>query len=503
MEQLARVLVVEDERHVARFLGDTLGALGYLVTSLVTTGEEAIARARSDLPSVILMDICLDGAMDGIEAASRIRADRDVPVVFLTAHADEETLARAKQTGPLAYLVKPFRGPELRCAIELALHKHQSEAKLRAREQWLTTTLRSIGDGVVATDAEHKITLLNPVAEALTGWRQDEAIGRRVDEIVHLVADCTSPAVEQPAPRAIARGTEPTLQRDAILVGKGGSSVPVTDSIAPIVDPSGATIGNVIVLRDVSAEREAANTILQLNAELEHRVVERTRQLQAAYNELEAFSFAVAHDLRAPVRRMDWFSQALFEDHATNLSSEGLSYLQRVRGAAKRMGTLIEDLLRLSQTASVPVERRAVDVSSLAWSVTEALRSLSPERDDVVVEIQPDIVADGDFGLVRILLENLLGNAWKFTAHQAAPRIEVGARQEDGARVVFIRDNGIGFDARTAHQLFGAFQRFHAAAEFDGGGIGLAIAQRIVNRHGGRIWADSEPGHGATFFFTL
>ncbi|HTE49892.1 MAG TPA: ATP-binding protein [Kofleriaceae bacterium] len=501
-EGATRVLVVEDERIVARDLVETLTALGYVVVASVATGKDAIEQARIHRPGVILMDIRLADAIDGIEAAGLILAEQDVPVIYLTAHADDDTLRRAKATAPLGYLIKPFRSAELRCAIEIAVHKHEIDARVRVHEQSLASTLRSIGDGVVATDLQQRVTLLNSVAEALTGWKHEEPLGRVLGEIMSLVTEATGAPVECPGRTATELEGVTTLQSDLLLQARPRSAVPISDSTAPLLDSEGTTIGGVVVFRDASMRRQVEDDVGQTNVELERRVAERTQQLEMANRELEAFTFSVAHDLRAPLRGIEGFSQALLEEHAANLGPEGLVNLKRVRAAASRMTDLIADLLRLSRTANSPLERQTFDLSVLAWNVSQRLRSFAPGR-HVDVQIQPDLLIEGDRGLIRIVLENLLGNAWKFTSHQAEPLIELGASEREGERTIFVRDNGAGFDSQGAERLFGAFQRFHAATEFEGNGVGLSIVQRIVSRHGGRIWAESMRGHGATFYLVL
>jgi light-regulated signal transduction histidine kinase (bacteriophytochrome) len=232
--------------------------------------------------------------------------------------------------------------------------------------------------------------------------------------------------------------------------------------------------------------------------------------LEAANHELDAFSASVAHDLRAPLRHIDGFSQILIEDHAANLGSDGLDLLQRVRTATSHMTQLIEDLLRLSRIGRTTIARSQVDVSAMAVTVVAGLRARckTPEtartpRDPVTVSIADALTIDADPGLLRIVLENLLGNAWKFTSRTPGPAIDVGAGSAGGTPAIFVRDNGAGFDAQRAGSLFGAFQRFHLASEFEGNGMGLAIVDRIVKHHGGRIWAESSPGAGATFYFVL
>ena len=235
----------------------------------------------------------------------------------------------------------------------------------------------------------------------------------------------------------------------------------------------------------------------ELWAALEARVAERTAELEAASRELEALSSAVSHDLRAPLRAISGFSKILLEDHGAALGA-GRQHLGRIYAATRRMTDLIDDLLRFSRMAASEVGRRPFDLARLAREIVGEIRAAAPER-KIEVAIPAALPAQGDERLVRAMLENLLRNAWKFTSKREAARIEVGV--QGGA--FFVRDNGAGFDLARADRLFTPFHRLHSPDEFEGTGIGLAIAQRIVHRHGGRIWAESAPDHGATFYFTL
>ncbi|MBA2344073.1 MAG: hypothetical protein H0V83_03190 [Rubrobacter sp.] len=226
------------------------------------------------------------------------------------------------------------------------------------------------------------------------------------------------------------------------------------------------------------------------------------RELQATNRELEAFSYSVSHDLRAPLRSMDGFSQILLEDYGDELDEEGRDYLGRVRAASQRMGNLIDDLLELSRVTRGPLRRASVDLSAIAASVAEGLRASDPERHGSF-EISEGLVARGDAKLLRVALENLLGNAWKFTSKEPDARVEFGVSRQGVAQVYYVRDNGAGFDATYAGKLFGAFQRLHGSEEFEGTGVGLATVARVIRRHGGEVWAEGEVGKGATFYFTL
>jgi light-regulated signal transduction histidine kinase (bacteriophytochrome) len=259
---------------------------------------------------------------------------------------------------------------------------------------------------------------------------------------------------------------------------------------------------SMILCESLSPYEMVQRRIQVLNVELEQRVTDRTAQLEAANRELESFSYSVSHDLRAPLRSIDGFSQALLEDYEDRLDEDGKDFLRRVRAASRRMVQLIDDLLNLARVARAEVRREPVDMSALARSIAEELRQSEPER-QVEFAIADGVVLNGDAPLLRIVLEDLLGNAWKFTSRRARAQIEFGTAQRDEKPVYFVRDDGAGFDPSRAARLFGPFQRLHGSAEFPGTGIGLATVQRIIRRHGGEISAESAVDQGATFYFTL
>ena len=246
-------------------------------------------------------------------------------------------------------------------------------------------------------------------------------------------------------------------------------------------------------------ERRAAEA--QMKA-LNERLARDNAELDALNRELESFSYSVSHDLRAPLRAIDGFSQALNEDYSDRLDEEGLGYLKRVRQAAQRMGMLIDDLLRLAHVTRTEVAREDVDLTDMAGKVLQELQRTEPQR-HVVSKIMPGLKALADARLMRVVLDNLLGNAWKFTTRRDNAQIEFGVESVGGERAFYVRDNGAGFDMAYATKLFGAFQRLHDAAQFPGTGVGLATVQRVVRKHGGRIWAEAKPNEGATFYFTL
>jgi PAS domain S-box-containing protein len=248
--------------------------------------------------------------------------------------------------------------------------------------------------------------------------------------------------------------------------------------------------------------KRAEIKINQLNIELEQRVLDRTAQLDIVNKELEAFSYSVSHDLRAPLRSIDGFSQALLEEYANKLDDTGKIYLERVRKATQNMGFLIDDMLKLSRVTQAEFKHEAIDLSVMVRAIAEELQKNNPDR-SVDMTVQDGIIVQGDPYIMKIVIENLMGNAWKFTGNVRYPRIEFGTTARDGKTICFIRDNGAGFDMAYVNKLFGAFQRLHTTHEFPGTGIGLATVRRIISRHGGQVWAEGEVGKGATFYFIL
>jgi light-regulated signal transduction histidine kinase (bacteriophytochrome) len=273
-------------------------------------------------------------------------------------------------------------------------------------------------------------------------------------------------------------------------------------TVTKLVDDAGKVIGIAATERDITERKRAVEEIRQLNQALEQRVRDRTAELEIANRELEAFSYSVSHDLRAPLRAMDGFSMALLEDCAGKLDQTAQDHLRRIRAGSQRMAELIDDLLNLSQVIRTEMRHERVDLTVMAEEIGAELRRLQPDR-EVNLVVAPTLVADADPRLLRLALYNLLDNAWKFTARRTPACIEVGAREQDGGRVFWVRDNGAGFDMAYAGRLFGAFQRLHSTQEFEGTGIGLAIVQRIIQRHGGRVWAEGAVGQGATVYFNL
>ena len=369
------------------------------------------------------------------------------------------------------------------------------QAEHRRLEERYATLMREAKDLVVLFDGELRIVEANEYALATYGYARDEFIGRSLE--VYRVAQ---PAVAAGDRLRQAEAAGGHLTYESVHRRRDGSEFPVEVSLSA-VGMDGETM-YLQVASDITERKAAERALAELNATLERRVQERTAELVAANAEMEAFAYSVSHDLRAPLRALDGFSLALVEDHGAVLDEAATDYLARIRAASQRMARLIDDLLALSRIARRDVERQSVDVSALAREIVAGLREHDPGR-LVAVDVAPGMRVAADPGFLRVALQNLLDNAWKFTAEAAEARIEVGVGPGEDGRVFHVRDNGAGFDPSYADKLFAPFQRLHREDEFPGTGIGLAIVQRIVRRHGGRVWAEGETGNGATLYFTL
>jgi signal transduction histidine kinase len=283
---------------------------------------------------------------------------------------------------------------------------------------------------------------------------------------------------------------------------KDGTCFPVRIDLTVIRNDEGDSVSRVAFVQDLTTQKRAEQEIRQLNAELEKRVRDRTAQLEAANKELEAFAYSVSHDLRAPLRGIDGWSLALAEDYAGQLDSRAHQYVDRVRSETQRMGLLIDDLLQLSRVTRTEMQSLPVDLSTVARTIAARLNEANPDRQLEFV-IEPGLRGVGDARLLEIALTNLFSNAVKFTGPHARARIEFGQADYNGRLCFYVRDDGVGFDVAYADRLFRAFQRLHKTSEFPGTGIGLAIVQRVIHRHGGRVWAESQIDRGAKFLFTL
>lgn len=365
------------------------------------------------------------------------------------------------------------------------------QALEQASRDW-SATFDAMNDMVCLLARDGTVLRCNGTMARLLGLGTDEVIGKKCHELMHGPSTFFEKSPYQEMLR--------TGKRESFELPLGEHWYQVTAD--PLFGEAEEIVGAVHVVRDITARRRAEAEIRTLNASLERRVQERTRELVAANRELQEFVYSVSHDLRSPLRAIDGFSLTVLEDHGDVIDEQGRSDLRRVRAAAQRMGELIDALLSLSRLGRRELDLGQVDFSAIARRVIDELREADPER-QVEVVIEDGLVAKADTWLGDVVLENLLGNAWKFTAQRPSARIEFGSIQRDGQPVFFVRDDGAGFDPAYVDKLFTPFQRLHTAEQFPGTGIGLATVARVLGRLGGTWWAESEVDRGAAFYFTL
>jgi PAS domain S-box-containing protein len=512
-----RVLLVDDHRENLLALEAVLKDLGHEIVS-AASGPEALKRILEQDFAVILLDVRMPG-MDGFETAALIRQrerSRHTPIIFMTAVSKGEThVDKGYAVGAVDYIFKPFVPEILRAKVAVFVDlfrkteqiRRQSErlrliegrehrrelAQMRAqRSRFFSLSLDMMC--VVGFDGFPRE--LSASWETALGWPREELLDMRFDDLVH--PDDRVAARERS--RELRSASGGTLSWENRIMCRDGSFRWLLWSAAGFAREK----VYYAAARDITERRNMEEAVRGLNAELERRVRERTAELEAANKELEAFAYSVSHDLRAPLRKMDGFSDILERRYADALGEEGRRLIKIIRSNCLRMGELIDDLLSFSRLGRKELMRSEIDMTALARSVLEDLLKTETGR-AIEVRLASLPPARGDAAMLRQVFFNLLSNALKFTRRRADPVVEIGAADVDGAAesAYFVRDNGAGFDMRHADKLFGVFQRLHTAEEFEGTGIGLALVARIVKRHDGRVWAEASPGEGATFRFAL
>ncbi len=484
----ARILVVEDEAVVALDLRNRLDRLGYKVVMTTGRGDEAIQLCEKLQPDLVLMDIRLQGPVDGITAAESIRLQYHLPVVYLTAHADDSTVARARLTEPFGYILKPFDERELRTVIEMALYKHQAERKLQLSERRYATTLASIGDAVISTNETGRICFMNPVAESLTGWKIDDAKNLPLTTVFEIINEETRETVDNPVDRVLAEGIQVGLANHTILVRRDGKEIPIDDCAAPILDDSGKVTGAVLVFRDISETR---------------RIEDQLRQSQKM-DAIGQLAGGIAHDFNNMLTVILNYCQYLQEQAGPKHAWS--NQINEIRRAAERSADLTKQLLVFCRKQFV--RPTIVDLNEMIKQNEQMLRRLISERIELKIKLQPNagsIVADQN-ELHQILI-NLVVNASDAIYEQGTIEIEtdnviVAPNQFPNIvagiyNVLRVRDNGHGIASNVIDRIFDPF--FTTKEIGKGTGLGLSIVYGIVQQCQGYIQVDSIVGQGSTF----
>jgi two-component system cell cycle sensor histidine kinase/response regulator CckA len=492
---MVQILIVEDDNIIAMELEERLRGLEYKVCGVSSSGQDAIAQAHRLRPDLVLMDIRLRGAMDGVEAAAEIRSQLDIPVIYLTAYADKSTLQRAKVTEPYGYILKPFEERELNTAVEMAIYKHLMERRLKESERWLAAILRSIGDAVVATDEAGSISFMNPVAETLTGWAQRDALGKRVAEVFRVTSSVEHLSFEDAITKVLREGATINLE-ERLLLASDGRIMPIDDSLAPIVDGRGNVRGVVLVFRDITERKRAEEENERLQAQLF-----QAQRMEA----VGVLAGGIAHDFNNLLTTVIGSSSLMLEG-----LSEGEPLrrgLERIKRAGDRGASLTHQILALSRK-QVP-ELRVLDLNAVVIDLEEMLERLIGEDTDVINTLKPGFRhVKADPVQIEQVIMNLVINA-----HEAMPEggklsivTETVTLDQDQCRHMsgaypgtFVRlsviDTGSGIDPETMPHIF---EPFFSTKE-KGSGLGLAIADGIVKQYSGWIDVNSELGQGTTF----
>lgn len=532
----AKILIVEDEGIEALDIQHRLMNLGYSCPVIALSGEEAIKLTEDTSFDLVLMDIMLHGEVDGVWAAKQIMSSYGIPVIYLTAYADEDTVQRAKITDPYGYIVKPFKERELDISIDMALYKHKMEKKLKESEEWFSTTLRSIGDAVIATDDKGRVTFMNMVAEELTGWKIEEAQHEKLTDVFRIINKNTRLTVENPAERVMQEGAVVGLANHTLLLAKNGREIPIDDSAAPIQDDRGKIIGVILVFRDVTERDMAEVKLHRAYGEMEKRVAERTADLEATNKQLkqeieqrklaedrlqeknvelenallakDRFLANMSHELRTPLNAIIGFTGTLLMKLPGPLNAEQEKQLQNISASAKHLLLLINDLLDLSKIESgkVEVNPEPVSCKSVLKDIADTLRPIADDKYLKLICNMPDedIILHTDRRAVSQILINLANNAIKFT-EKGEVRLEL--RCDDNlAQVQFsVSDTGIGIKPEDQDKLFQAFTQVDSssARRHEGTGLGLHLSKKLAELLGGHIEFQSEFGKGSVFQLVL
>lgn len=487
-----------------------------------TTSEESITRTILSKEVRIIISDVLDS---GFPASHSICAPTPSMTVFLPIVEQAQPvmvmLVGHKSEGPVSrellniYLaiagIAGATSERLKNEVELKKHRAHLETLMEERTAELAKTkrqnellLHSVGEGICGLDLAGNITFINPSAARLLGWAQDELLGRNAHAAMHYkkpdgglypVEQCPIHSAMSSEKRQRCAGTESVMDEE--FVRKNGALFPVDLTITSVIEEE-KVIGAVMAFRDITERKQAEEALRKAHAELK----EHADRLGAANKELEDFGYSVSHDLRSPLRAIAGFTRMILDENEKVFNPETRRKFDIIQDNAQKMGRLIDDLLRLSRLGRTGMSRSNLDMGGLVREVVSEIRMAEPDR-EFVIEIGDLPAAHADVAMIRQLLVNLLSNAVKFTRNKEGAQIEVGSFERSGERIYYVKDNGAGFDMKYYNKLFGVFQRLVSESQFEGTGVGLAIVERVVQRHGGRVWAEGKLEEGATFYFTL
>ncbi len=480
-----QILIVEDERIVATDIKMSLQKFEYAVCGIAHSGEEAVKKAEENHVDLVLMDIALEGEMDGIEAASIIRSRFNIPVVYLTAHSDEKTLERAKITEPFGYILKPFMDKDLHATIDMAFYKFRMERKLKESEEWFSTTLKSIGDAVIATDTKSRVTFINPVAQTLTGWNHEDAAGKSLKDVFIHMNDGTGKPGDDSASKVLKKGKSIGPVNNTTLVAKDGTKRPINYSCAPIKFEKGNIAGAVLAFQDISELKRIQQELIQ------------SEKLAA----LGRFSSGVAHEIKNPLGIILGGSEFL-ELKLPQAHADVKTTIDKIKKSALRANTIVEGLLKFARPSELKTERikpnDLVNETLSLFKYRASLRNIKIKtqfaKEDLYVEVDKDQMLQVFFNLLMNAID-AMPRGGRITIKTY--RIEESDHSSNNGRcVIEVMDTGEGIPKENLQRLFEPF--FTTKRDRKGTGLGLSMARMIVNNHKGNLEINSKLGKGTT-----
>lgn len=471
----ANIMIIEDETIIAKDIENILVNNGYNISGIYSRAEDAIESLNTSVPDLILMDVVLKGNLDGIEAAGVINKKVRVPIIFITAYADDITISRIKKTDPYGYFLKPFEEKELQTWIETTLHKFKAE-KLRDQTESISPILEVLKEGIIVFDSSSSIIIMNETAEKISGKKRTDAAGKNLDYIFdrNSLGDKIEKLFRDGSPgkRASEKFT---------LYGKDNAETNVDCSLTYISNNSAAIIIEENVNYDI--------------------INELKKKLDDSYKEVEKFAYFASHDLQEPLRMVASYVQLLKKRYSDKIDKEADEFIDFAVSGTNRMKNLIDDLLLYSRINMKHFEPEEINCKELADEIVAKVSGVWKNSNPVIKYEKLPVISADSFQIYQ-LFYHLITNSIKFNISKQ-PRVEISAKKHDGDWIFTVSDNGIGIEKQYYEKIFEAFQRLHNHKDFPGTGIGLAVCKKIVEMHGGKIWVESKLEKGSVFHFTI